>query len=96
MALRPDHDPKMLAKAMDLLSALVGSVPGMLDFVSGPNLDFEQKSPDFGHGFIITFADRDAHLAYDVHPDHKIAGSIIVSLCKGGHQGIFVADINIA
>ena len=95
MALRPDHDPAMLSDAMALIGSLVDAVPGMCDFSAGPNLDFEGKSLDYGYGFVITFADRAAHLAYDLHPDHKAAGSAIVSLCAGGHMGIFVADLNI-
>jgi hypothetical protein len=94
MALRADHDPGDLARAMTLLEGLVGKIVGMLDFAAGPNRDYEGKSADYGHGFVIGFTDRAAHLAYEVHPDHQAAGALIVSLCKGGHAGIFVADLD--
>ena len=43
---------------------------GLLDFCFSANLNFENKSTDYGDGFIVTFKDRDAHLAYERHPHH--------------------------
>ena len=65
----------------------------MLEFRQGVNRDYEQKSPRHGHGFIITFRDRDSHLAYDGHPRHKAAGARLVALCQGGYDGIMVFDL---
>ena len=61
---------------------VANDVPGLLDFCFGANLGFENKSADYGDGFIVTFKDRDAHLAYErrqgnanrvlhQHMDHK-------------------------
>ena len=92
-ALRPDVDPEELRTVMDDLAALRTEVDGMLEFRHGPTRDDESKSARFGHGFVIAFRDRDAHLAYDLHPRHKDAGARLVALCEGGHDGIMVYDL---
>lgn len=91
--LKSSLETEAVREAMMLLSGLVGEVAGMIDFVEGPNRDFEQRSEGYGHGFIVTFADRAAHLAYERHPDHVRAGGILVDACQGGIEGIFVADL---
>lgn len=91
---RADSDPAALTAAMDKLAALVGPVPGFLDFAFGPNRDYEAKSP-YTHGFVCTFTDRAAHLAYEAHPDHKASGAALVALTEGGYDGIFVADLEV-
>lgn len=92
-ALRPDVGPDELGEVMDELAALRAEVDGMLDFRHGPNRDYEGKSPGHGHGFVIAFRDRAAHLAYDSHPRHKAAGARLVALCEGGYGGIVVYDL---
>ncbi|TNC74720.1 Dabb family protein [Rubellimicrobium roseum] len=92
-ALRPDAEPEALRAVMEDLAALRTEVEGMLDFRHGPNRDYEGKSARFGHGFVIAFRDRAAHLAYDAHPRHKDAGGRLVALCDGGHEGITVYDL---
>ncbi len=92
-ALRPDADPDELRGVMEELDALRPEVEGMLEFRHGRNRDFESKSARFGHGFVIAFRDRDAHLAYDGHPRHKAAGARLVALCEGGADGIMVFDL---
>ncbi|WP_146587267.1 Dabb family protein [Puniceibacterium confluentis] len=91
--LPPEHDAAILLEALGLLDGLVAKVPGLLAFDHGPNHDFETKSQDYPYGFVVTFADRAAHLAYEAHPDHQRAGGLLVSLCSGGYDGIFVADL---
>ena len=44
-------------------------VPGMLGFCFGKNLDFEVKSAGYSDGFVVTFTNREAHLAYESHPN---------------------------
>ena len=92
-ALRPDADPEELRTVMGDLAALRSEVEGMLEFRHGPNRDYEGKSARFGHGFVIAFRDRDAHLAYDRHPRHRDAGARLVALCEGGYDGIMVYDL---
>ncbi|MDC1220481.1 Dabb family protein [Candidatus Pseudothioglobus sp. Uisw_041] len=75
------------------LSNLKNQIEGLNDFEYGNNLDFEQKSADFNSGFIASFENRQALLEYNEHPEHALLGSKLVSMCKGGHQGIIVFDI---
>lgn len=91
--LRDDAEPAELARVQARLAGLVGQVQGMTAFRAGPNRDYEGKSPDHGWGFVCTFRDRAAHLAYEAHPDHQAAGAALVALCAGGHAGIVVYDI---
>ncbi|MNL49593.1 Stress responsive A/B Barrel Domain protein [compost metagenome] len=84
-----------IRKAMAILSGLVGEVAGMIDFFEGPNRDFEDRSHGYRHGFIVTFENRAAHLAYESHPDHVRAGALLVAACQGGMEGIFVADLEV-
>jgi Stress responsive A/B Barrel Domain len=92
-AIRADAEMAELAAVMDELAALQPEVDGFLEFRHGPNRDYEQKSPRHGHGFVIAFRDREAHLAYDAHPRHKAAGSRLIALCEGGYEGIVVYDL---
>jgi hypothetical protein len=77
------------------LASLVGVVDGLVDMSFGPNLDFEKKTPDFDYGFIVTFRDRKAHLAYETHETHIEMGGRLVAACKGGVEGIAVFDLDI-
>ncbi|QBY00008.1 Dabb family protein [Rhodophyticola sp. CCM32] len=83
------------AEAMALIEGMLQKIPGMLDLSHGPNLDFEGKSQAYPYGFIITFADRAAHLAYDGHPDHQKAGGLLVAAATGGAKGILVTDLEV-
>lgn len=65
----------------------------MLDYCFGPNRDFENKSAAYQDGFIVTFTDRDAHLAYETHPLHQKIGSKMVEMCENGHDDIIVFDL---
>lgn len=77
------------------LASLLGVVEGMQDFRAGPNRDYESKTGAYGIGFICTFRDRAAHLAYERHPVHQAAGADLVSICVGGYAGITVFDLDI-
>ena len=77
------------------LEAFALGLPGVLAFDSGPNRDFEAKSPGFLHGFVIRFADEAARAAYAEHPTHKALGARLVALCEGGADGIMVFDLDV-
>jgi len=84
-----------IAEAMEILSALPEKTSGVLDFAHGENLDFENKSGRYSYGFVLTFADKAANDAYAADPDHQRAGAMLVAACKGGADGIFVADLKV-
>ena len=75
------------------LSNLKNQVEGLNDLEYGKNLDFEQKSADYNSGFIASFENHQALLEYNENPEHALLGSKLVSMCKGGHKGIIVFDI---
>ena len=85
---------KMVA-AMGILAEVGAKIPGMTGFQHGPNRDFEGKSQAYPYGFICTFTDKAALDAYAADPDHQRAGGILVANCAGGHEGIFVVDLEV-
>lgn len=95
LKLKSPYELSTVEEAMNLLSGLVGQVDGMVDLVQGPNRDFEKRSEGYSHGFIVSFENREAHLAYERHPVHVRAGALLVDSCRGGIDGIFVADLEI-
>ena len=75
------------------LSMLKDQIEGLVEFEYGNNLDFEHKSADYNSGFIASFENCQALLEYNEHPEHVLLGAKLVSMCKDGHQGIIVFDI---
>ena len=75
------------------LSMLKDQIEGLVEFEYGNNLDFEHKSADYNAGFIASFENRQALLEYNEQPEHVLLGAKLVSMCKDGHQGIIVFDI---
>lgn len=47
------------------------SIPGIEDYVSGPNNSPESLSDGFTHAFVMTFTDANARDAYLPHPEHE-------------------------
>jgi len=92
---KDDASLQQIIAAMDILATLPGKIEGVIDFAHGPNLDFEAKSQRYPYGFVLTFADKPANDAYTADPDHKRAGAMLVAACKGGAEGIFVADLEV-
>jgi hypothetical protein len=61
----------------------------------GPNRDFEQKTQDYSHGFVLQFKDKDALDEYAKHPTHLALAARLVNLCVGGADGILVYDLEV-
>lgn len=94
-AIRADADRDDLTAVYKDFADLVPVIDGMISFDAGPNRDFEAKTAQFTDGFVVRFANRAAHLAYDVHPLHKAAGVRLVGLCDGGYDGVTVFDLEV-
>ncbi|AML52208.1 Dabb family protein [Falsihalocynthiibacter arcticus] len=94
-----DFQPQYTQEERDAVLAgfaeVAADVPGMLDYCFGPNLDFENKSPAYRDGFVVTFENRDALLAYANHPHHMALGARMVAMCNGGYDGIIVFDLSV-
>lgn len=89
------EDLRQIEAAMPILARLCADLPGASGFAHGPNRDYEGKSQRYAYGFSVIFEDRNAHLAYERHPDHVRAGGMLVAACAGGADGIFVADLEV-
>ncbi len=57
------------------LGALVGLVPGLVDFHWGQNIGPEHRRGGFTHGFTMDFVDRASLDAYGPNPHHKPAAA---------------------
>ncbi len=55
----------------DALLDLSETIPGIEDYVSGPNSSPEGLNEGYSHGFVMTFTDAAARDAYLAHPDHE-------------------------
>ncbi|MGB1147276.1 MAG: Dabb family protein [Alphaproteobacteria bacterium] len=93
--LAEDADIDRLMEAYVMIGEVLDDIDGVYDYAAGPNRDFENKSPAYESGFVITFASKEALDAYAEHPRHKEAGAILVSLCFGGADGIIVFDLDV-
>ncbi|MBM3876794.1 MAG: Dabb family protein [Verrucomicrobia bacterium] len=60
--------PEQIEQCFNEILELSEAVPGIDDYVAGPNTNPESMNHGFTHAFIMTFADgaaRDAYLAHD-------------------------------
>jgi hypothetical protein len=92
--LQDDAQEKLLP-VLEGLAALVDTLEGCSGFLAGVNRDFESKSPNHAFGFMFDAEDETALNTYAEHPRHKQLGATLVSLCKGGADGILVFDIEV-
>ena len=58
-------------RIFDELMDISENIPGIEDYVSGPNTSPEGLSDGFTHAFVMTFSDSAARDAYLPHPDHE-------------------------
>jgi len=58
-------------KVFEELLDLSETLPGIEDYVSGPNNSPEGLTQGFTHGFVMTFENAAARDAYVPHPDHE-------------------------
>ena len=60
-----------ITRIFDELMDISENIPGIEDYVSGPNTSPEGLSDGFTHAFVMTFSDVTARDAYLPHPDHE-------------------------
>mgnify|MGYP001787497667 CR=1 FL=1 len=90
-----DADTAALDRIMCGLGDLVARLDGCSGFCAGPNLDFEDKTPDYPYGFTLDARDATALAAYAADPEHAALGAELVAMCAGGGDGIAVYDIEV-
>ena len=94
-AIRPEISADAIARVLRALDALKEQCAGLVSLESGLNIDLEQKSQGYSHGFLMRFETRDALEAYAVHRAHIAVAGELVALCVGGAEGIMVFDLDI-
>ncbi len=72
---RPTSTAEDIQGCRAALGALVGVIPGLIDFHWGPNTGPEHRRGGFTHGFTMDFADRASLDAYGPHPQHQPAAA---------------------
>jgi len=55
------------------LAALVGPIPGLVNFHWGPNHAPAERQAGYTHGFSMDFVDQPSLDAYAPHPQHQAA-----------------------
>lgn len=71
-----------IQKAFEELMDLSESVPGVEDYVAGPNNSPEGLNKGYGHGFVMTFTDAAARDGYLAHPDHERVKASVLPLVE--------------
>jgi Stress responsive A/B Barrel Domain len=88
----PEMPAREVAQALSELAALVGRVPGLVDFSGGANNSPESKAQGFTHGFVMTFADAVSRDAYLPHPMHVKAAERLGSILQRRADAVLVID----
>lgn len=63
--------PEQIDEVFNQLLELSETIPGIEDYVAGPNNSPEGLSAGFSHGFVMTFTDAAARDAYLPHAEHE-------------------------
>lgn len=72
---KSETTPDQIEDARSALAALVGVVPGLLDFNWGVNFAAVERRGGFDYGFTMDLVDRSALAAYGPHPAHQAAAA---------------------
>lgn len=87
----PQISSDIVTAQFQQLAELTRSIPGLVDFVGGPNCSNEGLSAGYTHGFVMTFATVAARDAYLIHPDHEQVKDAILPTV----QSVLVFDFEV-
>ena len=79
---KPETSPEQIDQMFQEIMDLSETIPGIEDYVSGPNISPEKLDDGFTHGFVMTFQDIAARDAYIPHPEHERVKAIIFPLIE--------------
>ena len=68
---KADTTPDQVDQIFNALLDLSESIPGVEDFISGPNNSPEGLNGGHTHAFVMTLTDAAARDAYLAHPEHQ-------------------------
>ncbi len=63
--------PEVISNLFEELLEVTESIPGIEDYVTGPNNSPEGLNDGYSHGIVMTFTDAAARDAYLPHPEHE-------------------------
>ena len=79
---KADTSPEQIDQLFQEIMDLSESIPGIEDYVAGPNNSSESLNDGFTHGFVMTFADEAARDAYLPHADHEKIKANLLNLSE--------------
>ena len=62
---------EQIETVFDTILDITESIPGIEDYVSGPNASPEGLNQGYSHALVMTFADAAARDAYLAHPEYQ-------------------------
>jgi hypothetical protein len=62
---------EQVQNAFDEVLEITESIPGIEDYVSGPNSSPEGLNQGYTHAYVMTFTDAEARNAYLTHPERE-------------------------
>jgi hypothetical protein len=68
---KTDTTPEQIDQVFGTLLDLSESIPGVEDYISGPNNSPEGLNAGHTHAFVMTMTDTAARDAYLTHPEHQ-------------------------
>lgn len=74
----PGTSQDQIDTCFSTMAAMVGQIPGLLDFHHGPYDSAEGLNDGYTHGFIMTFTSPEARDAYLPHPHHEEVKAIVI------------------
>jgi len=71
MRFKEGTSPEKVDRVFDEFLNISETIPGIENFVSGPNASPEGLNQGYTHAFVMTFRDSPARDAYLHHPEHE-------------------------
>jgi hypothetical protein len=68
---------EQIDEIFDTILDITETIPGIEDYVSGPNSSPEGLNQGYTHAYVMTFTDVAARDAYLPHPEHERVQSLI-------------------
>jgi hypothetical protein len=73
---------EQIQNVFDSILDITETIPGIEDYVSGPNSSPEGLNQGYTHALIMTFTDAAARDAYLPHPEHERVKTLLMPLIE--------------
>ena len=78
MKFKEGTSEEQIEKLFEEILDMTELIPGIEDYVAGPNNSPEGLNQGFTHGFVMTFTDAAARDAYLPHPEHERVKAMVL------------------